>query len=180
MTTAPDPSSLPSAPEISAPEIDDGRRAPVRPREVVISFWAWIAAAALEVVLIPLVLADGHLLTDEALDEERAGAVLRGDSVQLDSGVVRFGAGVVIGVVCVAVLALAAAYVWFALRMLAGRGWARVVLIGLTVVSAVSSFWVDTDWYGMSMVGLSVFATLLMVMPTANAYFAEPRSRGQV
>ncbi|GAA4001452.1 hypothetical protein GCM10022247_22630 [Allokutzneria multivorans] len=173
MTTAPD-SSLPSA-----PEIDDSQRAPVRPREVLISFWAWIAAAALEVVLIPLVLADGHLLTDEALDEERAGAVLRGDTVQLDSGVVRFGAGVVIGVVCVAVLALAAAYVWFALRMLAGRGWARAVLIGLTVITAVSSFWVETDWHGMSIVGLSVFATLLMVMPTANAYFAESRKQGQ-
>ncbi|MCP3799000.1 hypothetical protein NLX83_07000 [Allokutzneria sp. A3M-2-11 16] len=172
MTSAPDP--LPRA-----PEIDDSPPAPVRPREVLISFWAWIAAAALEVVLIPLVLADRHLLTDEALDEERAGAVLRGDTLLLDAGMVRFGAGIVIGVVCVVVLALAAAYVWFALRMLAGRGWARAVLIGLTAISAVSAFWVDTDWYGMSMVGLSVFATVLMVMPTANAYFENSRFRGQ-
>ncbi|SDN16282.1 hypothetical protein [Allokutzneria albata] len=171
MTSAPDP--LPRA-----PEIDESLPAPVRPREVLISFWAWVAVAALEVVLIPLVLADRRLLTDEALDEERAGAVLRGDTLPLDSGMVRFGAGIVIGVVCVVVLALAAAYVWFALRMLAGRGWARAVLIGLTVISAVSSFWADTDWYGMSMVGLSVFATLLMVMPTANTYFSQCRSRG--
>ncbi|MFB9905206.1 hypothetical protein [Allokutzneria oryzae] len=162
-----------------APEIDDHRPAPRPPREVVISFWAWIATAVLEVALIPLVISDRSLLADEALSEERASAVLRGETLELDSGLLRIGAGIAIGLVCVAVLALAAAYVWFAVRMRAGRRWARGVLVVLTLVSAVSSFWADTDWYGMSMVALSVFAALLMTMPTANGYFAECRLRGQ-
>lgn len=80
-------------------------------------------------------------------------------------------------VIAVVVIVL---YLFFAVKMRAGRNWARIVLTVLTVLSIISSFsgnlssarnW--STWVGII---LPVLAIILMFLPQSSAYFAHNKT----
>lgn len=71
-------------------------------------------------------------------------------------------------------------YLLFALKMRAGRNWARIVLTVLTALSIVSSFsgnlGAARNWSTWVSIILPVLAIILMFLPQSSAYFAAVRT----
>ncbi|MBW4715850.1 hypothetical protein [Saccharothrix obliqua] len=170
MTTPQDPNGgqqqpyIPPPPPLSASELQGSGGGPALPvpKEVQISFWIWIAGAALSVL--------GSLL---ALTQRDAIAqVLRESPQSRGLSPDEFDAAVTASILFAVVIGLvfAGLYVLFAFKARAGRNWARVVL---TVLTALSLLALVT---GASVSGLltslaSVVAVVLLYMPNAKAYF---------
>jgi len=150
------------------------------PTTVNSAFYIYLVLAALAVLNVILVVTSGEL--DKALDAP--GVQDSGLSVQSLVTAVRVTA-IVTGVIVVAL------YVLFAVKMRAGRNWARIVLTVLTVLSLLSRFTVSASvtingqeyaatsgnvvgW--ISAIG-GLIAVVLMYLPDSNKYFDAMRSR---
>ena len=156
--------------------------APTKPGTVVGAFWLWIAAAAAAVVSGVLV------FTSDVWDEAvaLAGSSTTASGVSVDTLITT-----VKTVAVVFMVIFVALYVFFALKMLAGRNWARVVLTVLAALTIVGSFsaqasvTVDGTVYSAGsgqalrwvQLGLALLALILMWLTPSNAYFAAVKAR---
>jgi len=141
-----------------------GTRAVVpAPKQVTISFWLYIAAAA--VSLISLIMSLASVATSRsALQHQLSSQGQKFSSSQLDALItVTTTIAVIIGIVFIA------AYVIFALFMRRGANWARIVLLILTVLSLFEV----ASGYGLGALRavLGVIATILIFLPAASEYF---------
>lgn len=141
-----------------------GARAVVpAPSQVTISFWLYMAAAAVSVISLIISLAS-VAGTRSALQHQLSVQGQKFTSGQLDALIaVTTTIAVVIGIVFIA------AYVIFALFMRRGANWARIVLLILTVLSLFEV----ASGYGLGALRavLGVIATILIFLPAASEYF---------
>jgi hypothetical protein len=156
---------------------------PARPSTVTAAFWLWIAAAVAAVVSGILVFTSD--IWAVALAEAGVGATTTG-GVSISTLITT--AKTVAVVVMVIFVAL---YVFFAVKMLLGRNWARVVLTVLAGLAIISGFSAraevtvgDTVYAAGSsealrwvQVGLSVIGLILMWLAPSNAYFSAVKAR---
>lgn len=133
------------------------------PKQVTISFWLYISAAAVSLISLIISLAS-VAATRSALQHQLSIQGQKFSSAQLDALIaVTTTIAVVIGIVFIA------AYVIFALFMRRGANWARIVLLILTVLSLFEL----TSGYGLGALraALGVIATILIFLPAAREYF---------
>jgi hypothetical protein len=116
-----------AAPPLGASEIGGGAPVGDAPKELRIAFFLWLGVAVVHVLAALLVIA-GHASLADAL--RQSGQGFTEDQV---SGL----ATAVVAVVVVIDLVLAALFTWFALKLKAGRGWARTLLM---IFGAVAIF----------------------------------------
>ncbi|SHE48576.1 hypothetical protein [Streptoalloteichus hindustanus] len=147
---------LPAAPPLSPHE----SVVPRRPVEVQISFWTWVASALLS-FLAPVVLAGSR--DEMARATREASPTLTAE--QVDAGV-----SLVIAFTAVVAVVVAALYLLFAVKMRAGRNWARITLTVLTALGVLFLLTGPT-WASVLSSLVSVAAVVLMFLPNANAYF---------
>lgn len=149
--------------------LDTGRRKAPAPVTLAFVFYLLSALAALAGVAL-LFTSSGK----QALRNDLAGSASSTMSVDDLVNTTR-----IIAVVIAVVVFLL--YLLFAVKMRAGRNWARIVLTVLTALSIVSSFsgnlasarnW--STWVGII---LPVLAIILMFLPQSNAYFAANKTR---
>ncbi len=147
---------------------DAGRRKPPVPVTLALIFYLLSASAALAGVALLFTTAG-----KQALRDELAGSATSAMSVEDLVNTTR-----IIAVVVAVVIFLL--YLLFAVKMRAGRNWARIVLTVLTVLSIISSFsgnlasarnW--STWVGII---LPVLAIILMFLPQSSAYFAANKA----
>jgi len=130
------------------------------------------------------------LVTSDVWDQAMAAAAGRPGSSGMTAQSL---ANTVKVVAVVAVSNIVGLYLLFALKMRAGRNWARIVLTVLSALSIGSTahssttirvndqaFTASTSqavgWFGAA---LAVVAIVLMFMPASNAYFAAGNASGQ-
>jgi hypothetical protein len=161
MTAGPPP--RPSTTRMTAPPIAAVRDQP-RPRVVTVSCWLWLVAGALAVAAV--------LVTLTRLDAMRAElARVAGDSDPSDmvGRVVDLSVVVIVG----GGLGLGVLGGLLALRLRAGRGWARVTLIALTLLVVVYAVLVAsaTGWLVLVYAAVTVAAGVCMYLPGAGRWF---------
>ncbi len=154
---------------------------PPRPTTVTAAFWLWMLAAAASVL-------SGILLfTSDTWDEALAAA---GVETSLSEATTRALVNGVRTVAIVFMLIFVALYVFFAVKMLLGRNWARIVLTvvgGLTIVSrfsATSSVTVNGHVYnpassqaiGWVQAACAVAAIIAMFLTASNRYFTASKA----
>jgi hypothetical protein len=123
------------------------------PKEVQLSYWLWIAAAALMVIGAVLTLAQ----RDAVLDTLRAANTTNLTEEQLQSfATISVTFYVLVGLI------LAGLFVWFAMKARVGRNWARIALIILGAV--VFLFQV----LGLSLLGIVTALVVLGGLITLN------------
>jgi hypothetical protein len=158
-----------------------GRPAPTPPSTVKGAFLVYVLAAALSVVTLALT------LTSDAWNQAIAAA---GDSVDTsgmsEQSLINTAKTVVIVISVVFILL----YLFFAMKMRAGRNWARIVLTVLSALSILSavrssaSVTVNGQAFavgGSQLIGwvgaiLAVVAIVLMYMGASNAYFTASKA----
>ncbi len=159
----PDYAAAPGAP-VAAPS--------AAPSQVNIAFWLYIAAAVLSVVsgIITVVRVLGS--RQAAIDALTNGnTTLKGITVQQAADAsVAFGTVLAI----ITLLFWAITFVVFALQMRRGRGWARIVLTVLTVISLLNLPW----GYGAGALQViaAIVATILIWLRPASEYFAAVKA----
>jgi len=116
-----------SAPPLSASEIGGGAPVGEAPKELRIAFFLWLGVAFLHFVAAVLAIASHGSLAD----------VLRQSGQGLTEEQITAAASVVVAVVAVIDIVFAALFTWFSLKVKAGRGWARTLLM---IFGAVSVF----------------------------------------
>lgn len=129
--------------------------APARPTTVTASFWFWIASVVFSAVSTIIAIAGGHYaVVDAGGDAQVANAVAPIAAV----------AALIIG---------GGLRALFAVFLLRGRRWARIVLLILAVITALAGVAAITN--GGILDILTVVATLvgavLMYLPASNIYF---------
>ncbi len=147
----------------------------IRPREVEISFWLWIANLVLGLL--------GAVIAYFQIDEIQAEAINEtlAENPTLDRSVVENAAtaGLIVGVVIG--LLLIAAQVAFVFLMRGGRNWARIVLAvlgGLGVLIGLLGLAGTTGSMGVGallQLLLLIGAIVTMFLPAANAWFRPHR-----
>ena len=159
--------------------------APARPGTVVGAFWLWIAAAAAAVVSGVLVFTSD--VWAQALAVAGGRATISGVSVVTLISTVKT-------IAIVFMVIFVALYVLFAVKMLAGRNWARVVLTVLAALTIVGSFsaqasvTIDGTVYSAGssqalrwvQLGLALVALILMWLAPSNAYFSAVKARRMI
>lgn len=155
---------------------------PARPTPVVAAFWLWLAAAVAAVVSGVLVFTSD--IWAQAVASAGGASGLNGVSVPTLVSFVKT-------VAVVTMVIFVALYVFFAIKMLLGRNWARVVLTVVAALSILGSITqqaevtVDGTVYSAGsgqavrwvQAALAVLALVLMYLPAANAYFAAVKAR---
>ncbi|TDV47792.1 hypothetical protein [Actinophytocola oryzae] len=165
MTAGPPP-PRPSTARLSAPPVAARREAP-RPRVVALSYWLWWVAALVAVVTVVLA-----LTRIDAMQDELARIARESDPDATDDTVDRvvdlsvlviIGGGILLGVVG-AVLAVG---------MRAGRGWARVTLIALTLLAVAYALLVVSATGGLVLgyAAVTVVAAVCMYLPGGKRWF---------
>lgn len=164
MTNPPEPDRpMPTPPPLSESELRGAAPAPV-PKEVTLSFWLWVAGAVLGVI--------GGLLLFGMRDEVLAEVRQQPDTAALSPA--ELDAVVTVSLVFgfVIVFVLACLYLLFAFKARAGRNWARIVLLILTVLSVLGQLAGNMTWLGIISVLVAVAAAVLLFLPASNEYFA--------
>ncbi|MEV0676579.1 hypothetical protein AB0I60_08645 [Actinosynnema sp. NPDC050436] len=178
MTTPQDPDRgqqphIPAPPPLSESELhgstSTGPALPV-PKEVQVSFWIWIAGAALSAI--------GGLLAFTQRDA--IAELLRGAPQTANLPQDEFDALVSANIMITAVVGLvfAGLYVLFAFKARAGRNWARVVLAVLTALGLLSTLLVGATISGLLTSLISVVAVVLLYLPNSKAYFDSAKRAG--
>lgn len=160
------------APPIAAPPInldnDADRIAP--PTPVLVSFWIWIAGAALSVIGGVIEIFQRNAIINSLAKAKPAG-VSRDQYPQI--------ANLTITVTVIVALVFAALYVLFAFRIREGRNWARGVLTVLTVLGVVYDV-LDVNSLSLSTIVsalIAIVAVILLYVPASSAFFAAVRAR---
>ncbi|MDQ1205337.1 hypothetical protein [Microbacterium sp. SORGH_AS_0862] len=126
-----------------------------RPATVTVSFWLWIVTVVLSAISIITSLVNGsYVMADVGGDEQVAAAV--------------GPAAAIIGLAVGATLR-----VLFALYMLRGRNWARIVLLNLAIIAVLAGLpaFSAGDLVDIFLVAVVLMAAVLMYLPTSNPYF---------
>lgn len=161
------------------PPVDGGTGGIPRPKAVDSAFQASLASTAIASVATVV----GVLLDREWLDRlvrqvledagQRSGPAEVADATVMIQ--VFLGLGIVL---------FAALFVLFAVKMRAGRNWARIVLTAFAVLgvmnflSAVASTGADLNlMWSLAEVAFAVTAVIYMFRPESTAYFAEHKKR---
>ncbi|HEY8589981.1 MAG TPA: hypothetical protein VIL55_10555 [Naasia sp.] len=155
----------PSSPYGSPPPAGGGGK---RPTTVEIAFWLYIATAALTLLGTIIGLTQIDAAREAALRQlEAQGQAL--DPAAID-GIVIVGVviGVIIGVVFTVLWAL------FAIFLRRGMGWARWVLLALTILALPGLF--STNVLSIISVLLPVAATVLAFLPQSTAWYRDMRA----
>ena len=160
------PPQVPFAP--MPPPREAEQPTPPTPVWVTVSFWIWIAGAALSVIGAIYTIANRNT----ALAQMRQNAPT-GISPQEYETVVNT---VVTASAAVAVV-FAGLYVFFAYKVRAGRPWARTVLTVLTVVGVLFDLFFGGSASTYLSVLISVIAVGLLYLPSSRAFFAAGRVR---
>lgn len=163
-------SNMPNYPPPSgAGAASGGPRATVAaPKQVVIGFWLYLAAAAISLISLIVSLATVGA-TKSAIQNQLAAQGQKVTQAQIDAAVT---GGVIIAVV-IGIIFIAA-YVLFAVLMRRGANWARIVLLVLTVLSLFDIL----SGFGLGALRtvLGVIATILVFLPAASEYFRSVRA----
>ncbi|MGH3760989.1 hypothetical protein [Actinophytocola sp.] len=157
---------------------DGGGRAEIpRPRAVDVAFRASLASTAIASVATVVT-----VLLDRAWLERFARQMLAESGrpeADLSTGIAIAQVSLGIGI-----LLFAGVFVLFALKMRAGRGWARVVLTLFAVLGAVNFLTAVANtgaelglMWSLAEVAFSVTAVIYMFRPESTTYFAEHRKR---
>lgn len=158
-------SNMPNYPSPSGPgAAPGGSRVPVAaPMQVVIAFWLYMAAAAVSLISLVVSVATAGA-SRSAVQQQLSSQGQKFTSSQLDA-VITLGIviAVVLGVIFIA------AYVIFDLFLRRGAGWARIVLLIVTVFSLFQVL----GGYGLGGLRfvLGLIATILVFLPAASEYF---------
>jgi hypothetical protein len=143
----PPPGAMPPPPPINEPEVS-------APTEVKISFWIWIVSAVLTALGGLLLFTDKDVAIREAQQEaEKQNTDLTPEQVETVA---------------------AALYVLFAVKMRAGRNWARITLTVLTIFGLLLQLIVGGE-SGLIASVVGIVAVVLMFLPNANAYFSAAK-----
>jgi hypothetical protein len=161
---------MPAPPPLTESELrgtaEPGRLAP---KEVQVSFWLWIAGAALSVVGALF----GFTQRDALLEEIRKRPdAAQFSETQLDALVT---SSLIVGVLIA--LVLAGLFVLFAFKARAGRNWARIVLAILAVLGVLALGLGGVSAAGVLSTVMTVVAAVLLFLPASNRYFAAANPR---
>lgn len=152
--------SYPSSASSSAPR----SAVPGPPQFVTLAFWGYLLVALLEIVvtIISVIAVSGSRLSIRK--ELSKQTQVSGQHVDVQTVV---AAGMV-GVIVVGVIALAL-YLIFAILLRRGFGWARIVLLVITVISLLGV----TGDYGIAAVkvGIAIVATVFVFLTPSSAWF---------
>lgn len=164
------PATPPSAPPVYSnaeqPPAAPPRVGP-RPLLVTVSFWLYIASAALSLGsgIIALVNLPGERPALIAKLNEDPSA-FHGHSVSQIADLTMAAAA---GLIIATMLFWAIVFVLFALFMRSGRNWARIVLTILTILSLLNIFSIA----GLTQLVASAIALILLWLPASRTWFAE-------
>lgn len=131
-----------------------------RPATVTASFWLWIASVALSAISILTSLANGtYAFVDVGGNQQVAAAV--GPAAAI--------IGLAVG---------AALRILFAVYMLRGRNWARIVLLILAIIAVLAGIraFAARDILDVLVVVVALAAAVLMYLPASNPYFRRRRA----
>lgn len=157
---------------------------PVRPTSVIGAFWLWM------VIMVFGIASTVLLFSGDYFDKVAAALRARGFDDTTTHTALAVGAGVARVAVIVSAAAALFIYLFFGLKMYAGRHWARVVLTVLGGLSVLSGLTSASSVAGVDMsvarpsgvVGLAwvqalfaAVAIILMYLPDSNRYFRESR-----
>ncbi|NKX51421.1 hypothetical protein HER39_12750 [Arthrobacter deserti] len=148
-----------------------GSSRPSPPREVMIAFWLFIAAAVLCAVDILLSLSQVGPATTAILNDPQLQDALSESGGGLDPGAVRGAVGVMVVIFGLVTLGL---YLLVAFGVRAGKNWARI--LG-TVFAALSLFGLAQLGLGTLVILLGVAAIGLLFLPVSSAYFKGVSAR---
>ena len=146
---------------------------PLRPRVIEFSYWLWVGACLVTMITAIVTLRSFEELKAMILAiverQYPAETAVTREKVAAATVATVIGAGVLIAVVQLA----------FGLVMRSGRGWARFVLAGLTILGGLYSVAVFDTAPTISRAGilgsaaLVVIALVLMFLPPARKWFAD-------
>jgi hypothetical protein len=162
-TPPPQPTFVPMPPPMEAEPA-----AVPAPTAVTVSFWIWIAGAALSVVGAILTVANRGALLASLHKNPPAG-------VKPDQYESLVNASVTTSVIVAVVFA--GLYVFFAYKIKAGRTWARTTLTALTVLSVLFNLFFGASVSTYISVLVAVVAVGLLYTPNARMFFAAARTR---
>lgn len=159
---------------------------PARPSTVNISFWLWMAGAAVSVIAMFIT-----LNSDVWKDALAVGGGFDAATGMDTASLIKMTKIIAISVA----LILVALYIFFALKMYFGRNWSRIVLTvlgAITVLSALSAssstVTVNDTTYtsegstlmGYVQAGIAAVAIILMYLPASNVYFRLKKQRARL
>ncbi|HEX3783488.1 MAG TPA: hypothetical protein VHX38_27810 [Pseudonocardiaceae bacterium] len=158
--------AYPAAPPIHADE-SGGPLTP--PTEITVSFWGWLLSAVVVVVGGLLTLGQKQQIID-ALNKIDTNAALKGVSVQSQAQT-----AIILAVVLAVIIALL--YALFAVKLRAGRNWARIVLTVIAVLNLINLLTNSDTASLLSYIGevVSVIAAVFSYLPKSNAYIRESK-----
>lgn len=143
-----------------------------RPATVQIAFWLYIATALIGFVSLLTSLASFESVRQEALRQIEAQGQLEGSGIDpavLEGTIVAsFAVGIVIGVLFLVL------WVLFAIFLRRGFGWARWVLLGLTILGIFGLL--STNLLSILGALLPVAATVLAFLPQSVAWYRDVRA----
>ncbi|MEV6608000.1 hypothetical protein [Kutzneria sp. NPDC051319] len=154
-----------AAPPLSQSELGGPQNLPA-PQPVQISFWIWVATAALGVIGAVV----GFTQRDAAVAALRGSASVRG----LTEAQIQTAATVGVAVAAVFAIIFAGLYVLFAFKARAGRNWARIVLTVLTVLHVLSLATGFSVLAGISALA-AVVALVLLYLPASSQFYAASK-----
>jgi hypothetical protein len=150
-----------------------------RPKSVDNAFWASIASTAIASVATIVT-----VLLDQAWLERFARAMLADTGQRATDADLATAISVARGSLGIGIVLFAAIFVLFAVKMRAGRGWARIVLtvfaaLGvMNFLSAVASTGAALSlMWSLAEIAFSVTAVIYMFRPESSKYFLEHRKR---
>ncbi|MDR6200047.1 hypothetical protein QE374_001956 [Microbacterium sp. SORGH_AS428] len=126
-----------------------------RPTAVTASFWLWIASVALSAISILTSLANGSYAVVDV-----GGNAQVADAVGPAAAIIGLAGG-------------AALRILFAVYMLRGRNWARIVLLILAIIAVLAGLpaFAAGNIVDILIVVVALAAAVLMYLPTSNPYF---------
>jgi hypothetical protein len=143
----------------------DGRLRP--PTPVLVSFWIWVVSAVLTVIAALITLTEHDAILDTVRQHPPAG--LQPD--QYDSYV-----QTLIVTTLITAVVLGALDVFFAIKVRAGRNWARLVLTILTVLFGLYDLTSGASLATLISVVVSLVAVVLLYVPRSRDFFAAGKS----
>jgi hypothetical protein len=152
---------LPSAPPIQATE--PGPK-PQPPGTINASFWLYIAGTVVGIIGTIFVASDKQRIIDS----------IQKSNHQLSGSQLNTAANVALVLAVVFAVVWTVLYLLFAVKLRAGRNWARIVLTILFVLNVLSLV-ANQGTQGVEYIGtvLLAAATVLAYLPASNAYFAS-------
>lgn len=126
-----------------------------RPATVTASFWLWIATVVLSAISILTSLADGRYAVADVGGNAQVAAAVGPPTVII---------GLAVG---------AALRILFAVYMLRGRNWARIVLLILAIIAVLAGLpaFATGNVVDILIVVVALAAAVLMYLPASNPYF---------